>query len=113
MDRSGPRITAAGRAAEGRTACFPGAVRPVAAQDAGSPPVVWPRRTGPGLDQLALERILAQALDRRYQAGLMPVGSRIKQEATAAWKSAIWRRSIAATERAWRSCWPLTSAAWT
>jgi hypothetical protein len=45
--------------------------------------------------------------------GTQAVGSRIKQEATVAWKSTIWRRFVAATERAWRSCWPLTSAAWT
>src|SRR5215207_695557 len=40
VDRSRSRIAAPARAAEGRTACFPRAARPAAAQDAGSPPAV-------------------------------------------------------------------------
>src|SRR4029453_5104294 len=39
-DRSGPRIAAPAGAAEGRTVRLPRAVRPAAAQDAGSPPAV-------------------------------------------------------------------------
>jgi hypothetical protein len=40
VDRSRSRIAAPARAAEGRTARFPRAARPAAAQDAGSPPAV-------------------------------------------------------------------------
>src|SRR5512132_1195185 len=51
VDRSGPRIAAAARAAEERTGRFPRAVRPAAAQDAGSLSVAWPGADRGRLDQ--------------------------------------------------------------
>jgi putative transposase len=65
------------------------------------------------LDQLALERMLAKLSTRRYQAGLEPVGAAVEQTATGTSKSAVSRRFVAATERAWPSCWPPTCPAWT
>jgi putative transposase len=52
------------------------------------------------LDQLTLERMLAQLSTRRYQAGLEPVGAAVEQTATGTSKSAVSRRFVAATERA-------------
>ena len=52
-----------------------------------------------GLDQLALERMLAKLSTRRYQHGLEPVGSQVEDTATGTSKSAISRRFVARTEQ--------------
>ena len=51
------------------------------------------------LDQLAVERMLAQLSTRRYGAGLEPVGSQVEQASSTS-KSAVSRRFVAATEHA-------------
>jgi putative transposase len=52
------------------------------------------------LGRMAMERMLAGLSTRRYPVGLEPVGSRTEQAATAASKSAVSRRFVAATETA-------------
>jgi putative transposase len=47
--------------------------------------------------------MLAKLSTRRYQAGLEPVGSQVEQAASGTSKSAVSRRFLAATERAWPS----------
>ena len=52
------------------------------------------------LGRMALERMLAGLSTRRYRVGLEPVGTRTEQAATAASRSAVPRRFVAATETA-------------
>jgi putative transposase len=52
------------------------------------------------LGRLAMEKMLAGLSSRRYTAGLEPAGQAVADQATAASKSAVSRRFVAATETA-------------
>jgi transposase-like protein len=52
------------------------------------------------LGRLAMEKMLAKISTRRYQAGLEPVGEKVKAVATATSRSAVSRRFVEATEHA-------------
>jgi putative transposase len=52
------------------------------------------------LGRLAMEKMLAKISTRRYEAGLEPVGQKVKEVATATSRSAVSRRFVEATEHA-------------